>query len=364
MNIALLNLPFDSNYGGNLQRYALITILQRNGYRVEHINLRFNYKLPWYKIPFSYSKRIIKRLIFHDKNPILLEQQMENEAIARNRLAEVFYNKYIPHTKSINNKKGLNKLPKYDAYIVGSDQVWRKSMTQAYGLSTYFFDFVKDTITTKIAYGVSLGNNNNELTQTEIKKLRRLYKRFTAVSVRESSAIEIFQNYQWTMPQAIQVLDPTLLLSKEDYNKLIDNGNTHHSSGNLFCYILDNDPVKEKIILEEIDKLKLTPFYINLKEKNTSIEQWLRSFRDAKHIITDSFHGLVFSIIFNKPFTLIRNERRGNARFDSILELFNIPTNKQEEIDWEYINFKIQEERKKALEFIIQTLNSNQKELK
>lgn len=353
MKLALLNLPFDSNYGGNLQRYALITTLQRNGYDIEHINLRFNYKLPWYKIPLSYSKRIIKKLIFHDSKPILLEQQMTRDVIRKNKVAEIFYNKYIPHTKIIKNKKELNLLPRYDAYIVGSDQVWRKSMTRAYGLSTYFFDFVKNDSSKKIAYGVSLGSDQNELTPTEIQKLAHYYKKFSAVSVRESSAIKMFQTYKWTSPQAIQVLDPTLLLTKEDYEKLINNAYTHHCSGNVFCYILDNNPEKEKFITKLSSQLELTPFHIDL-EGDTSIEQWLRAFRDAKHIITDSYHGLIFSIIFNKSFTLIRNEKRGNARFDSILQTLNI-TNVQN-IDWEEINSIIKKERKKAIEFMLQAL--------
>lgn len=357
MKIALLNLPFDSNYGGNLQRYALITILQRNGYDVEHINLRFNYKLPWYKVPFSFLKRIIKKLIFRDNNPILLEQQKIREINRRNKNAEIFYNQYIPHTKVINNKKELNRLPKYEAYIVGSDQVWRKSMTKAYGLNTYFFDFIKDDSSIKIAYGVSLGSEQNELLATEIQKLGQFYKKFSAVSVRENSALKMFQSYNWTSPQAIQVLDPTLLLSIEDYIKLINNGKTYHSPGEIFCYILDKNKEKEKIIHDTTNQLKLKPFFIDLERGDTSIEQWLRSFQDAKHVITDSFHGLVFSIIFNKPFTLIRNEKRGNARFDSILQTFNIPLNGQ--IDWGNINTKIIQEREKAMKFITQALENN-----
>lgn len=354
MKIALLNLPFDSNYGGHLQRYALITILQRNSYNVEHINLRFNYKLPWYKIPFSYSKRILRKLIFHDNRPILLEQQMMKAAINRNKMVETFYNRYIPHTQAINHKKELYRLPKYDAYIVGSDQVWRKSMTRAYGLGTYFFDFLKDYSLKKIAYGVSLGSDQNELTPREIQKLKLFYNKFSAVSVRESSAVKMLQSYQWTSPKAIQVLDPTFLLTKEDYNKLITDGYTHHCPGSLFCYILDNNSNKEKIITQISNQLKLEPFYIDLEGK-TSVEQWLRAFRDAKHVITDSYHGLVFAIIFNKSFTLIRNEKRGNARFDSILQTLNIPTDEQN-IDWEDINFRIKQERNKAIQFIIQAL--------
>lgn len=358
MKIALLNLPFDSNFGGNLQRYALITFIKNLGYDIEHINLRYNYKLPWYKVPFSYSKRIIKKLIFRDSRPILLEQQMTREAIRKNKAAETFYNRYIPHTKVINNKKELNLLPKYDVYIVGSDQVWRKSMTQAYNLKTYFFDFIRNSSSIKIAYGASFGSDQNELTSSEIKKLGELYNKFSAVSVREQSAIQLLNSYKWTTPQAITVLDPAFLLTKEDYIELINKGTTSHCSGNLFCYILDNTEKKEQTIQNTARSLNLKPFRVTLNNENTTIEQWIRSFQDAEYIITDSYHGLIFSIIFNKPFTLIKNEKRGNTRFESLLETLEIKTDKS--FSWDNINERIEEEKKKAIKYLLSNLPSIQ----
>lgn len=354
MKIALLNLPFDNNFGGNLQRYALITILKRSGYDVEHINLRINYKLPWYKYPLSYTKRIIKKIFLNDKKPIQIEKYNRKLNQKRNKKAEVFYQEYIPHTRAITQKKDLYKLPNYDAYIVGSDQVWRKSMTNRFGLSTFFFDFIKTPSIIKIAYGVSLGSDNNELNSEEIEHIKSLYNQFNSVSVREGSAIQLFEKYQWTLPKAIQVLDPTLLLTKNDYINLINAKETETCSGDLFCYILDSNIEKEKKIQEISQQQNLKPFKIQL-DGNTSIEQWLRSFRDAQYIITDSYHGLIFSIIFNKPFTLIRNERRGNARFDSLLETLNIPTDTN--INWEKINSNIQREKEKALAFIKKSLS-------
>ena len=71
--------------------------------------------------------------------------------------------------------------------------------------------------------------------------------------------------------------------------------------------------------------MQLKPFELGLTDdKPASIEQWLRSFADAEYVITDSYHGLVFSIIFNKPFHLIRNKFRGNARFESLLMMFSL----------------------------------------
>ena len=354
MNIALLNLPFDANFGGNLQRYALITILKKEGHNIEHINLRNNYHLPWYKYPFSYTKRIIKKIFLNSKMPIRIEQYSKKKNLEKNKKAEAFYQKYIPHTKEITQKRDLYKLPLYDAYIVGSDQVWRKTMTKQFGISTFFFDFVKTPSTIKMAYAVSLGSDRNELTPKEIRHMKSLYKQFNSVSVRETSAIQLFEKYKWDFPQAIQVLDPTLLLTKDDYINLINTNKTEPCPGNLFCYILDFNKEKEKIIQKIASQQDLKPFIIQL-DGNTSIEQWLRSFQDAQYIITDSYHGLVFSIIFNKPFTLIQNEKRGNARFDSLLKILDIPTDNN--INWTEINANIQREREKALLFIKKSLS-------
>ena len=105
------------------------------------------------------------------------------------------------------------------------------------------------------------------------------------------------------------------------------------------------------MIQETAQKLDLKPFYITINE-NISIEQWLRAFHDSKYVITDSYHGLVFSIIFNKPFLLLENEKRGNARFESILKMFNLKAN-SEKYDWNYINLTIKKRRLKPPFFAV-----------
>lgn len=354
MRIALLNLPFDNNYGGNLQRYALITVLKRQGYDIEHINVQLSYHLPWYKYPFSYTKRFLKKMLGIDKRPICLEQYLCKEDTIKNQKAKEFYNKYIPHTHVVTRKKDLYNFH-YDAYIVGSDQVWRKNMTSLLGLESYFLDFIEDKKIIKIAYGVSLGNEFNELTRREIKSLKYFYEQFDSVSVREDSALQLFDTYQWVSPQAIQVLDPTLLLTKEDYVNLINAKNTEPSSGDLFCYILDYNENKQQIICDIAEKKNLTPFIVTLDDGNVSIEQWLRSFQDATYIVTDSYHGLVFSIIFNKPFTLIQNKKRGNSRFDSLLKMLDITVGS---FDWYKINSIISNKKEVAINFLNEALNN------
>lgn len=356
MKIALINLPVDNNFGGNLQRFALMKVLQDMGHDVTHLNLRFKYLLPWYKKPFSYAKNIVLKYCLGRDVKIRQDLYLQQEYEKRCAITEPFYQKYVKHTDSITDRRQLKKYLDFDVYVVGSDQVWRKKIANKY-LNCMFLDFLAaNTSVKRIAYAVSLGVVENELTNKEIKQLSELYCRFDAVSVRESSAIKLFKQYGWLKPQAIQVLDPTMLLSSRDYMRLIENGITRPSEGNLFCYILDNSDEIIKIIKDKEKELRLKAFSLGLQDDSpASIEQWLRSFVDAEYVITDSYHGLVFSLVFNKPFCLIRNKFRGNARFDSLLVktgLVNDVTNYK----WEEINSILEIQRKEAFSFLYNAL--------
>lgn len=348
MKIALLNLPYDNNYGGNLQRYALMKVLQNMGHDVTHINLRFHWQLPWYNKPFVYSKRFIKKMLFDHHVHINQEKELNETYNRLCTITDSFYERYIKHTNAIIETKQLTRLKGYDAYVVGSDQVWRKRIANKY-LQTMFLDFLPDDKGIKrIAYAVSMGCSENELTSKEILYLGKLYKRFDAVSVREQSALSLFESYGWTNPKATVSLDPTLLLKKEDYIELINNAKTKASKGKIFCYILDDNKEKQELIKYKEKELGMAAFQISLKGDNVaSIEQWLRSFNDAEYVITDSYHGLLFSIIFRKPFFLFMNQYRGNARLESALKEFNIPNNFTN-IDWIEIDKILEYKRKKT----------------
>lgn len=356
--IALLNLPVDNNFGGHLQRYALMEILRAEGADVTHLNCRYinSRRSPYRRVKCAIkeSLRFAKRFIIHklDIHDIPYLKYFLN----RDPKTEKFYERYVPHTERIYNKEQLTDFNDYDAYVVGSDQVWRAPMaTYNYGIDTYFFDYLPP-IAKRYAYGVSLGTSENEFTKNEISRLAGLYKMFQMVSVREKDALDKFRDFGWVMPAAESVLDPTLLLEKEHYVRLVNNTYTKISPGNLFCYILDdNVEVQNKVAQIAADK-QLHPFHITL-ESNCSVEQWLRSFMDSEYVITDSYHGFVFSLIFNKPFYLLYNERRGNIRFESLLRLMHI-TGHDESFDWKSINNIINKQKEQSLNYIKQLYNS------
>lgn len=364
MRIALLNLPFDNNYGGNLQRFALMQVLQDMGYDVTHLFVNFT----WYdtrvsgRCPiYTLIRRIGRKLLKDWTAGIYPERHNKERFLKDNASALPFYQRYIKHTKMITSYRDLCKYRYFDVYVVGSDQAWRKTMTVCYPFSSLFFDFLEDVKHIKrIAYGVSFGTNKNELTDEDIAQLGRLYKLFDATSVREDSGLDLLKLYGWTHPKAELVLDPTFLLPKEKYVEIIKAGNTRSSEGNMFCYVLDrNDDIDNQINRLASEK-GLKPFQMSINTDGMfSIEQWLRSFMDSDYIVTDSFHGFVFSIIFNKPVKLMYNQFRGNERFESIMRMLSYNPD-SENIEWDAINKQIQELSQKSKQFLLKSLGCNE----
>lgn len=338
MKLALLNLPFDNNYGGNLQRYALMTILQRLGHDVWHINLRTLSKLPFYLKPYSYSKRIFQKYILGKKIPINIEAHDNLLNKQRCKETEIFYDKYINHTHECYNIYDVVNATKgqFDGIVVGSDQVWRKDMTRCLGVINYFLGFTKNWNIKRVAYAVSVGTSKPDYAQYDIKQLSHLFKSFDLVTVREESLLEYFKSINWVNPKASSVLDPTMLLDASDYDRLISCTETDSLTvGCIYCYVLDQNENLLSSIQKHSEAEKCDYIINDLSEclNPVSIEQWLRNIRDAKMVVTDSYHGCVFSLIFHKQFIYTGNPRRGNNRVQSLLTMFDIINTRQIDYD-------------------------------
>jgi hypothetical protein len=382
--IGILTLNILTNYGGILQCYALMAVLKNEGHEVWYIDKKHPNEAisNWLKV-FKYSKRFLKRYLMNDKKSfIFLEKKMseKNKFISQN--TSLFINKYIqPKTKSYIDPKKLTDLnnDKFDACIVGSDQVWRP--IYAMPIENFFFDFIKIPTTRKIAYAASfgVGPDEKEFNPSQIKNCGELIEKFDAISVREKSGIEVIkETYNWKCKEPVFVLDPTMLLTVEDYIKLTKAANTPKSKGELFYYVLDLNQDKQNAI----DKIETVTNYkqFTVYPESTSwedplesqivppVESWIQAFVDAKFVIADSFHGTVFSILFNKPFIVYGNKNRGLARFDSLLNMFNLKHRYVEEaegitdalikepIDWENVNKKIEEMKTVSMRFLLDSL--------
>lgn len=360
--IALLNIYYDNNYGGNLQRYALYSVLRRIGYDVKYLYFRQNWNLyNGKRILKDTIKQLIKHYCFFQKGEQVCWWREEDDLYKKQTsITEQFLEMYIQHSPVLYGKWWLERYAKrnqYDAYIVGSDQVWRKKYVQRFGLGTWFFDFLPDNYKGKrIAYGASFGVSESEYTKEEQDMILPLFNKFDAVSVREESGVNLLKQYGWTSPEATCVLDPTLLLKAEDYIDLINAGDTYPLQGRLLCYILDMDEKKEQLINTKSRELKMRPTILSAgKDATLSVEQWLRSFKDAEYVITDSYHGLLFSLIFHKPFKLLINQSRGASRFESIERQLKIKLS--EPIDWNQLDSQLEVERNKSIQFLKDALH-------
>ena len=377
MRIGILTLPLHTNYGGILQAYALQTVLERMGHDVCLIEKkRQPLRLPLWKAPLSYGKRIVKNLTGHPY-PIFFERKVNREEPLVRQNTDKFVNKYIKR-RFVDDFPEIGK-DDFDAIVVGSDQVWRPKYFID-GIENAYLTFAKEWNIKRIAYAASFGTDKWEYSSEQTTSCRRLLKNFDAVSVRESSAVTLCREHLGV--DVKRVLDPTMLLSINDYMKLFDANGTPKSNGNLLCYIIDETPEKMSFVNKIALERGLIPFRVNSKVENLiaplqeriqpPVEQWLRGFYDADFVVTDSFHACVFSILFNKPFFVLGNEKRGLSRFSSLLGMFGMEnllvTNKdlnekQNDIDWARVMSLLAEEKKKAINFLNENLQLNNERL-
>lgn len=266
-------------------------------------------------------------------------------------------------------------------FIVGSDQVWRGIYARGIeSLPFFFLDFAtQEQRRRSIAYAASFGLDEWEGTPEETAECARLLKDFKAVSVREHSGIRLCREVFGV--EAVQMPDPTLLLEAEDYSRVIRRWWTRRLPVPfLAVYLLDETAEKCALTQAVAGSAKLYPQQLTahgdapraMDRIPLSVPQWLRCMRDCESVLTDSFHGCVFAIIFNKPFVCLGNEARGSARFDSLLGTFGLqdrlltnPTAEQvaecmrTPIDWERVNAIRHSEQQRAFDFLKQNLEKD-----
>lgn len=353
MKIGILTQPLHANYGGLLQNYALQTVLKEAGHDSITLDWQNIYLPPetdniqQYKALFKYYiKLAVCKKTMQPKKPF-----------------DLFKDKYINSTDKVKTSGGFRReVNKHNinVMLVGSDQCWRPIYCFPF-LEQMYLNFInKKSGIRKLAYAASFGTDNWEYTEKETRKVSILAKDFDFISVREFSAIHLCNCHLGVT--ASHVLDPTLLLSKKHYEDVVERENTPVSPGDLYFYILDSTKEKSSLINKIAKELGLIPFFVERIEQrkenycgfsvSPSVFSWLRGFMDAKMVVVDSFHGMVFSIIFNKPFWVIGNKERGLARFQSLLMMFNLEDriitdynsiDYRKPIDWSSVNAKLSE---------------------
>lgn len=334
MKIAILTHPLEGNYGGILQAYALSTFLKRQGHEVVILRRFANN---------SNIKRIIKQFLISIKYPRYYSPRFKEQ--------RRFKSKYLKESKILYSSHELSKFiskNKFDIVIVGSDQVWRADFAKSFGYD-YFLEFVPSGVK-KIAYAASFGLSTWDYSTEETKHIQRLLETFDAVSVREIGGEKLCMDY--LNFRAEHVLDPTMLLQVTDYANLASPRVI--SDNYIFIYWLGSKETKKKI-LESITDIKIVDISLTQKDALPSIEDWLSYIKYADRVITDSFHGMVFSLLFHKNIEVFPNDKGGNDRILSLFKMFGIEdklTQPQSGIDYDKFESTLSFERYKSILFL------------
>lgn len=380
LKVAILTQPLHNNYGGLLQAYALKEVLKQRGHEVTIINRRTPTPSKFRLLAHQIKMKLISKTL----NPKLQLTEQQKKIISLN--TDNFVNQYIPElSELITSNHGMRNLnnQNFDAYIVGSDQCWRPIYSPK--IENFFLDFAEHTKNIKrVSYAASFGTSDWEFNKKQTETCKKLLKKFDAISVREKSAISLVQTYL-NRSDAVHVLDPTMLLSKDQYNNIIKAQKIEKSPGSLNVYVLDKNPKKEAFISNIEKQLGLKQFEVMPKKRINTDKvigsnindfqyphpaSWIKAFEDAEFVITDSFHGTLFSILYNVPFITLGNKHRGMARFKSLLETFNLSERLVSDIqsvdidsllkmhiDWEDVNETISSKRNASLSFLEKALD-------
>lgn len=367
MKIGLLTVPFNNNYGGFLQAFALKTILNQMGHEVIIINRRRNRA--------KGLKAWIKRCLI---NCSFIEDKQARKIEEISIYTDQFKQNYLePITEEYYTTSELKKCLKlqFDCFVVGSDQVWRYEYARS-SITDFYFSFLKGTKIKRFSYAASFGIDEMDYPNDILNECKLLLKDFDNISVREISGIDILINHFGVNDEKIKfVLDPTMLLDTQIYISLFESRFVKPKKPFLFTYILDENEEKDVLITELQNAYNLDRMDLKAQTGDLSkllpiahVEEWLFKIYYSDIILTDSFHGTVFSILFNKPFWVYGNSTRGKSRFISLLSVFGLEDRYLEskldfsesllssKIDWNSVNEKHNILKRESLSFIKKTL--------
>lgn len=358
-NALIITLYGNYNFGNKLQNYALQTVLNKIGLKVETLRIKYRH-LSLYKNIKIVVGDTIKYILNFRKN--------------KKRLKSFYqFNNYLYYTKmkfSVNSYF-YKKLKKYDYYIFGSDQIWNPS---CFGNSQLFLGYKSD-FEKNIAYSASFGVS--ELDDSINSNYKKGLNNFCCISVREESGKKIIKKL--TGRKDVEVLiDPTMLLTEKEWN-LISKKPKYLKEDRKYIlnYFLGELSVERKKEIEKIAKENNCDV-INILDKNSKFyasgpSEFLYLEKHAFLVCTDSFHSCVFAFLYNRPFIVFDREAKGienmNSRIDTLISKFKLKNRKyMGNISSKNINHDYKEayeilekEREKANSFLRKALNIDSK---
>ena len=368
------------NYGMLLQAYATQQTVEALGYQTEILDyMRTDYKhirfTPW--LPAFFIDDYIRKKKFK-KSRVVYDKHHQNNIDERKKVSNSFIQERLKNQVKI---KGIIELEKkaydYNGVIVGSDQIWPPDA--AFGNFTTL-RFVPDEIN-KISYATSLGVSSYPLYCRS--SAAQFWKRFNHLSVREQKGKEIIQSI-CDVPVQV-VLDPTYLLSREQWLERIPNQRIVDEKY-ILCYFLGGNGAHKEMARKLADKMGYKLVSILSTESTSDLdftfsdqliegqgpETFVNLVRNAELVLTDSFHGVCFSVINNKQFyafyrTKVGSKNSRNSRIDNILNMWNLPSRvihdddqiediDFSEIDYQTVNEIVSKKRQESLDYLIHAL--------
>lgn len=347
MKIRILTQPLGHNIGGILQNFALMSVCKRYSEDVKTFNIPFS--LPFYFPFLKYGacvKRVFLKLFVNHKIAIRWWKEKDDRIPQKEDLID------------LDNSVKLARISFDNSFIVfGSDQVWRKEMSP--DVMTFFGAFLDDDVP-RIAYAASFGVDCWQYDEKETQRIIPLLKKFKAISVREESAVRLLNERGI---DAQLVLDPTMLLNTDDYGRLeTEVSRDFTKAKHIFVYCLD-EHLNQKDVLGQLEQTQNLPL-LTLEQNNLQVDMWLSALQTAEYVVTDSFHGTVFSILFHKKFIVVANEDRGLTRLQSLLKMVDLEnrlimsfsdfkiSDLLAEIDYELVEMVLNREKDKSLKFL------------
>lgn len=371
MKVAILTIRIHSNFGYIMQMYALQKTIEKAGYEAYTTQLRLEPMTFGQRLKYLFKGLVLKYMLHRPATPFRkFPTKRQMEIMDANTWDFIKNNckltRYIPSVDKLSELAD-----DYDVFVVGSDQVWRRRYS--IDIPSFFFSFLPEG-KKRIAYAASFGISENDYGEELTETCRKLLAKFSAVGVREKTAVKLCEEEFGT--KATQVLDPTLLLTKEDYLGLIDSNKVGEMPTQpfLLLYVIDTS-LEKTAVAEKIAAMKSLAIYrikpSDFKDVGARrlrdciyphISTWLYAFCHASYIVTDSFHGTAFSIIFEKPFLTFGNVSRGLDRMVTLMELCGLKDRlyqenfRDKEIDYKRVLERLNEERKKSQCFLISNL--------
>lgn len=365
MKIFILTMPLGENIGGILQAYSLQFFLKGRGHEVEIIDVVASTgKL---KSFMQILSNRIRRAI-GKTSEIQPTSRMKAEFYRNLRLFKV---ERLHLTRKIASFQDLRLLLQEhcpDTIIVGSDQVWRRDA--ALDLDSMFLNVSQ---VRKISYAASFGKSYVDYSTKDLVKIKRCLEDFSSISVREASGKDWLE--QFVKIKAEVALDPVLLVGEHLFDRVVSHENCLIQGDYAVEYILDRSPevsfllglIKNKInlstqIIGARQNIYSTPIR-NMKSSGYGrVEEWIAKIKHAKYVITDSYHGVLFSILYKKNFVVLANQYRGLTRLYEILgklslldkiiyDYVQVDAAVSQEVDWISVHKKITLERAKSTMF-------------